>query len=826
MAFARFLIATFVCVVSMRAQDLSGVDRIDQLLDQGFKDVGREHFDPKTAQEALRLSTNAHDQRRMARSLLLIATDNYYRDQLTEAVEQLQQAWSLSLEAGDLALETQIKLLEGNALRLNGRFNEAMTSLQECLRLNNQSPQPQMESRVKRAMGTLYREMSDVDNADLMYRDAVKAARESEDWSSETGSLLGLGATLKDRNRFEEAIPWHQQALAAAERGHLERQRAEVLNSLADAYMHLGRLDTASATFKTALEVARATSYASLETQITERMGVVEMARGHYAEAVELLTHANELQLQLSAEPDKQWTIEDRLAKALAALGRRDEALAHFREAIRLIETMEQSTVPSETERALAVSMRREAFEDMVSFLVDRGRPGDALETAERARARAFIDAVNESQIDPYNQLTPEQRAREIELNQKVAANRQNAAALAQAVDELDAFYLELRRSNPAYSQLRRPELATLDRMQQDLASKDTALLEYMLGDVRSYAWVVTRDNVHFAALPARKEIEALVKAYSDGMAQEVTALTAQSHAREQRDRSRRLYRMLVQPLAEPLNGVTHLLIVPDAVLAYLPFESLVTSGRSEPYLIERYAISYSQSASASLALRARSNGVPAAPKTLLAFGDPDYGKAGQGSVRGGATWTAIPHTRDEVLGIASLYPPKERVVRLGVAARESAVKKEDLRQYRYLHFAVHGFADEANPARSGLVLSQGEDADQDGILRMDEIAHLRLNAELVTMSACRTAVGKLLEGEGLLALSRTFFYAGARNVIASLWDVNDISTAEIMKNLYVQLKAGLSPAAALRNAKLRMLHGREQSWQDPHFWSAFVAFQ
>jgi CHAT domain-containing protein len=283
---------------------------------------------------------------------------------------------------------------------------------------------------------------------------------------------------------------------------------------------------------------------------------------------------------------------------------------------------------------------------------------------------------------------------------------------------------------------------------------------------------------------------------------------------------------MLLQPLTESLKDAVHLLVVPDGVLAYLPFESLIEPGQPERYLVEHYAISYSQSASASLALRARSAGLPGAGKTLLAFGDPDYGKPGQGSERGGATWTAIPHTRDEVLAIASLYPPGERVLRLGLAASESSLKKEDLRQYRYLHFAVHGFADEVNPARSGLVLSQGKDGDQDGILRMDEIAQLRLNAELVTMSACRTAVGRLLEGEGLLALSRTFFYAGARHVIASLWDVNDSSTAEIMKYLYVQLKAGLSPAEALRSAKLRMLRGKERLWQDPHFWSAFVAFQ
>jgi CHAT domain-containing protein len=727
---------------------------------------------------------------------------------------------------GEIALQKQIKFIKGNSLRLLGRFNEALTSLQEWLQLNGQLPQPEPEGRIRRALGTLYREMSDVDNADLMYSEALRVARASGDAESEAGALLGLAATQKDRNRNQESIPLHLQALAVAERANLTRLRGEILNSLADGYSYIGQLDAASKYFQPALEIARSIGYRGLEAQVTERLGRVEMLRGHYAEAADLLTRADELEQTIPTQPDKAWTIKERLAKAERALGRQDQALTHFREAILLIEQMERSTVPSEMERALAVSVRREGFEEMVDFLVDMHRPGEALEIAERARARAFLEALNESQIDSQGELSAEQRSQEMELNRRVAANRHNAQGLSRAVNDLDAFYLELRRSNPAYAQLRRPELATLDRIQSELAGPDTALLEYMLGDNRSYAWAVTRDKIQLAVLPARKEIEALVNGYRDGMTAEATALTVRSTEREQRDRSRKLYRMLIQPLGEAVNSPGHLLIVPDGVLAYLPFESLVSSGKGEPYLLESHSTSYSESASASLALRSRFASGPGATKTLLAFADPDYGKAGQGTERGGVTWTSIPHTRDEVVGIARLYPAGDRVLRLGAEARESIVKSEDLRQYRYLHFAVHGFADEAHPERSGLVLSQDKDPDQDGILRMDEIARLRLDAELVTLSACQTAVGKLLDGEGLMTLSRTFFYAGARHVIATLWDVNDASTAELMKTLYASLKAGASPAGALREAKLRMLHGKEGLWRDPHFWSAFVAFQ
>ena len=188
--------------------------------------------------------------------------------------------------------------------------------------------------------------------------------------------------------------------------------------------------------------------------------------------------------------------------------------------------------------------------------------------------------------------------------------------------------------------------------------------------------------------------------------------------------------------------------------------------------------------------------------------------------------WTPLPNTRSEVVGVSRLYDGNQRAAYLGSDATEALVKRLDLRDYRYLHFAVHGFVDENDPARSGLVLSPGRTAPTSGILRMEDIALLRTNADLVTLSACRTGIGRLLQGEGLMALSRAFFYAGAHTVIATLWDVNDLSTARLMRALYAQLNAGLAPEDALRQAKLRMLHGDRELWRDPHFWAPFVVLQ
>jgi CHAT domain-containing protein len=139
------------------------------------------------------------------------------------------------------------------------------------------------------------------------------------------------------------------------------------------------------------------------------------------------------------------------------------------------------------------------------------------------------------------------------------------------------------------------------------------------------------------------------------------------------------------------------------------------------------------------------------------------------------------------------------------------------------IHFASHGFIDESHPERSGILFSRTPNSNEDGVLQMSEILCLKLNADLVTLSACSTGLGKLVNGEGFLGLTRAFFYAGARNVTVSLWNVNDSATSTLMKSYYQNLNRGLTKNAALRQAKLTLLRGSNASWRHPYFWAPFI---
>ena len=697
-----------------------------------------------------------------ARSLLSAGSDLYNQSHYPEAMEQLQRAEGLAREQNDIELLLEIKEVEGNALRTLGRLDEALRDYREWFQLNKQLLKPQPEGRATRFLSALYREMGDIDKSEAIARQALKLARTEGNTQLEAGCLLTLGALQKDRGRYSEAIGWHEQALALAEREKMARLQAEILNSLGDAEHHLGRLEKAEEHFRGSMELAKAAGYLGLEAQVTARTGEVDMARGRYDDAIDLFARASALNHQLGDPLTKVFVVDLDWAQAEHAAGHPEEALMHYREAIAEVERLEQLTVPTEMDRALPVAISRQAYEEAADLLVELDRPSEALEVADSGRARAFLDLLRESHIGGGSLLT------------------------------------NIERPNPASAEV----------VQRELADSDTVFVEYLLAKPRSLAWVVTNEGLHAISLAPRERIEALLKPQRKLLSQPVTSLTPEHLDRQQRQQSRELYRMLIDPLARYIGGAKHLMIVPDGVLAYVPFESLLDSkGR---YLLETHTIVYSQSASASLMLRALAKEMPPPKKSLLVLADPVYDVA---------SLTPIPYTRDEATAIASLFPSGQREIRLGAQASESAVKQEDLRRFGYLHFAVHGLVDDSEPARSGLALSHG-------VLRSEEIARLRMNARLVVLSGCRTGAGKLLEGEGLLTMSRAFYYAGARNVVATLWNVDDLSTADLMKSFYRRLNAGSSPEDALREAKIQMLHGSRNLWRHPWFWSPFVIFR
>jgi len=358
----------------------------------------------------------------------------------------------------------------------------------------------------------------------------------------------------------------------------------------------------------------------------------------------------------------------------------------------------------------------------------------------------------------------------------------------------------------------------------QDGLKPDEALVEYVLDDPNSFCLSINTDGAHLQRLPAgRKEIERLTRAYI-------------AEIREKRDGaeiSKQLFTILVKPVRESAQA-TRLVVVPDGVLNLLPFDALL--GEDGQFLIRSREITYAPSGTILITLH-RAAKQPA-PRLALAVGDVVYENQGDASRRlpkpaslsarvergiadlSGMALHDLPQTREEVEQIDKIIG-HDSMVLLGKDATETAFKKEPLDQFRILHLAVHGFADTQYPERSALVL--GKDSTDDGLLQVREIIRLKLNAQLATLSACDTGIGKLQGEEGISNLAEAFLVAGARSVVASLWSADDTSASSLMEHFYQRLATGETVSSALRNAKLDML-SRFGSDLNPYYWAAFIS--
>lgn len=453
---------------------------------------------------------------------------------------------------------------------------------------------------------------------------------------------------------------------------------------------------------------------------------------------------------------------------------------------------------------------------------------------------------------------------------QLASVNREVDAALSE-YQELEG---QIRMNSPNYAALTQPKPLNASETQR-LLDPETALVYYALGDTHSFVFLVTPSSLDSYELPKRKDIETTARLVYDLLttrnrwiegetASQRNARVAHEE-REYRKTSLQLSQMVLAPILERLAG-KRLLIVADGMLQYIPFGALPVPGtelsRDPVLLVAQHEIVNLPSASVLASLRQQANGRGAEPTKQVAVladpvfdpSDPRVDKAkkpalpadpgtADGSIaesaehltrsiqdvharsqQSGAALSRLVFSRREATAIMRLTKPKAGMEALDFTANRETALSNELSQYRIVHFATHGLLDNEHPELSGLVLSLVDQNGnpRDGFVDLQDIYNLKLPAELVVLSACETGLGKEISGEGLVGLTRGFMYSGASRVVASLWKVDDVATSELMTEFYRgMLQANLTPAAALRQAQLKML--KRKRWEDPYYWAAFT---
>lgn len=802
--------------------------QIDRLIKEADADIAAGAFDAtaSAAESAVALSRAAGDRARLAQALYRLAQGRFYQSRNAEAISINREVLDLATSLGDRTLRARALNGIGVAHRELGEYDQAIEFLTQALAAHRKLGNRVEQVRVQRNIAVLYWQLGDLARAEQLIRGAADLAAATGDKTYQAVTLQAWGAMVLDAGRPRQALAIEERALKIAQALNMPALLIDLGVSIGDAAAATGDFARALESYKGTLDASERAGYVIGQAVAASHIGAVYRDKGRLDEAMPWLMRARASFAALGGTTHLPNALANEflVARTLRDEGRTDEALLTYYSAMDMVDRMRRAAVPIETATASVNAARSQLFVDTAALLVKAGRSEEAFAVAERYHARAFLDSLAASRVDARGELSPAERDSQRDLLARAAGlqqqlwkpdlpadrRRQLDAELSSVDDEFERVAGAVRRRSRSYA-VHDPQVLDAGAVRARLEGEGTVLVEYMLGDQQSLVWAVAHDGVRVAKLPGRAALAPIINRYRTRVSTRASVLTIDRALADVDRAAADLYAAILEPIRTSIDRADRLIVVADGPLTSIPFEALKARRNQDAWLVDRAAVSYAPSASALFAIAAPRGG-PAPAHDLLAVGNPVT-----------ATDPPLPYTRDEVEAIAALFKASRPTVLLGVDAREDRVKAAALPSYRYLHFAVHGRLDSTNPARSGLVLSRDPKEADDGVLQTREIVQLKLNADLVTLSACETGLGRFVRGEGVMGLARAFFYAGARSVVVSLWDVNDAATPPLMRDFYAGLRRGLDGAAALRAAKRARAHGATRVRRHPYFWAPFV---
>ena len=707
-----------------------------------------------------------------------------------------------------------------------GNYWKALARMQEAARIFHDLGLSHPEGATIGHLPMIYGPLGDYDAALRTAQQGLKSAYANQDPLMEQRIVEHIGTIYLRLGKPGEALPYLQRSIALTPQTKTAptgmQLHLNALLSLGEAYAGVGRTGKALASLEEGLAMARKMGRAASEAQALDLLGEYWLRRNGLAKARSLFEQGLAIAERIRG-PQLILSARRGSARVASRMNNPEEAWIQLKAALEEMESV-RARIPTPDLRAHFVEQNAPAYEEAIDALSSMGRDREALLVAERARARAFLDLLTESKANIRKGLTTEQESERLGLEARVSQalralenedSERNRLATEEAEAKLVSWHESLRLKNTEYASLRYPQPYTPEQTQRLARERGLVILEFALGERRSLLWVITGSRIRMIGLPPRAQIESAVRGFR--------ARLARPSPEDFATISHQLYRMVLAPAAPMLAGVRKILIAPDGILYYLPFEAL--SPKPGRYLVEDFTIGYAPSVSVFASLEPTRT---ARACDLLAYGDPVYSQTEAAEMQNvyraaGISFSRLPNTKTEVEEIGTLFPAHREKLRLGLSATEASVKAEILGQYRLIHFATHAVIDERAPARSGIVLSLVNTGAEDGILRTSEIFNLNLKADLVTLSACRTGLGKVVRGEGMISLTRAFLYAGSSSVLVSLWEVSDVATPALMTSFYTKLRNGQGVAEALREAKITMIHSDRPGRRHPHFWAPFV---
>jgi len=734
-------------------------------------------------------------------------------------------------------------------------YSKALSLYVDSLKIAQKTNNSFMESTCLNNIGLLYRSIGDYRKAIDHFVKALKIDRQIGNKRAISMDLNNIGVVhtrrailYKTEKDFYEAKVFFEDCIKLAEEVGNKRVEVGVLNNLGFVYLNLKKYSDSFRYFSSALDKAKKIKDLESIGMIYCNLGNYYQLMGNIEKAEILYAKAEKISKKIKAA-HILWEAYFGLGQCYEALNKYECAIDYYEKSIEEIDSV-RSRIVLDTFKAGFVRDKLQVYEYLITLLCKEGKKSSLKNMEERifsivekAKARAFLEVLGESQLTIYENVSTELKIEEKKTLDKISSilhilsdsslPKEKRKTIQEEYNQAENQYMllisKMRSEIPEVADMILPEPCHLVQVQSQLLDEKTAVVEYFLGEKQSYMIIIEKNNSFLYELPSRSEIKKSIKGFIKELSDPPKRVYRGSLA------SNRLFMELLKPIEEVLPGsIENLIIVPDGFLYFLPFEALLTDSENS-FVVEKFIISYAPSCSSLLFLKEK--GVRKDhPKSLLAIGNPRYDlerisnsdyKTSSLILKEiynnqGYDFLPIPYSRKEIKNIAKLFPKHKRDIYLGEQAREEVIKRTLLEDYQIIHFACHSLLDERFPFRSALVLTIDDESEEDGFLLVREIYNLRLSADMIVLSACQTGKGRLENVEGVLGLPRIFFYCGARSVVSSLWKINDKSTTQFMSHFYKYLSEGNSKSQALRLAKIKMINSR---YSHPFFWASFVLY-
>ena len=761
-------------------------------------------------QKALPVWNEAGDRRGTALTLLNIGYSYSDLGQMREALNHYEQALSLWTSSGDKRGQAMTLTALGRLYSRTGESQEALDYFEKAMRLIKPIGALAEQGRILTGLAYVYEQLGDKEKAIDYYNQALPLFHATGDYG-EAVTIYDAARVFFSLTEYEKALEYYQRALAISTAARDRQLVSFETREIGRIHDVRGDKSRALGCYLKALLFMRAEKVFRGEADTLNLIGNLHEERGQTQDALKYYSQA--LVLSRKAEyPVGEVATLYKIAHLERERGNLMTARQQTQRALELVESLRSKVISEDLRTSYFASVRQhyELYSDVLMELHKHDRTAgfetEAFEISERARARSLLESMNEGRADIRENADPALVLRQRSLQQPLS----------------------------------------LSQIQQQVLDDNTVLLEYMLGDERSYLWAVTRTEVWSYELPARARIiPAVSRVY-----ELLRTAPETNNANEFSLAAQELSQIVLSPVAAQLNK-HRIVIIADGALNYIPFQVLPAPLTNNEPLLAGHEVINAPSASILGELRQEAARRPPAAKLLAAFGDPVFASnyaqrkdanTGEEIASFNQSWRRA--ARDvEVNGDSFdpsviqplFYARRELAVLRDVAGEETfmaadfdatreRLQQTDLTEFAILHFATHGILDPERPENSGLLLSTVNRSGQaqNGFVGLQDIYKLHAPVGLVVLSACRTGLGKDVRGEGLIGLTRGFMYAGASSVVASLWKVDDEATAELMKRFYTNmLQVGMTPPAALRAAQNSIR--QEPQWSAPYYWAAFT---